>query len=122
MFDNYLSSIIYKVTQLPNYGVIRYDGAVLNIKILNKEVSEMVERLQVYIDELRAKKNEILTKDNSAEIEAKVEEFRAKLIADEAAARDAAVAKIDSDIECISNVMAREYEVQVESENVKEGE
>ena len=122
MFDNYLSSVIYKVTQLPNYNVIRHNGAVFNIKILNKEVSEMVEKLQAYIDELMAKKNEILTKDHSAEIEAEVAAFREDLTKKIVAENEAAVAKIDSDIECINNIIAREYEVQVENESIKEGE
>ena len=121
MIDNVISGVVYRISQLPSYNVIKHNGAVFDIKILNKEVSEMVERLQAYIDELVAKKNEILAKDNSAEIEAEVEKFRADLVAKAEATKNAAVAKIDSDIECISNIIAREYEVRVENE-VKEGE
>ena len=121
MIDNVISGVIYRISQLPNYNVIRHNGAVFNIEILNKEVNEMVEKLQAYIEELRAKKNEILSKDHSEEIEAEVAKFRADLTAKIVAENEAAVAKIDSDIECISNIIAREYEVQV-TEDVKEGE
>lgn len=68
----------------------------------------MVEKLKAYRDELIAKKEATLA--TLIDVEAEVEAYRNKLIADAEAKRAAEVAKFESDINCINNIIAREEE------------
>lgn len=72
----------------------------------------MIEKLKAYRAELEAKKAAIESEDHTAEIEAKVVEYKATLEKEEAEKKSAIVAKILSDIECINNIIAREEETE----------
>ena len=72
----------------------------------------MIEKLKAYRAELEAKKAAIESEDYTAEIEAKVEDYKATLEKEEAERKAAIVAKILSDIECINNIIAREEETE----------
>lgn len=68
----------------------------------------MIEKLQAYRAELVQAKSNELAKDSMPEIEAKVADFRAQLIAEDEAAKLKIVTKIDSDIDCIDYLIQRE--------------
>ena len=68
----------------------------------------MIEKLQAYRAELEQTKLNELAKDPMPEIETKVADFRAQLIAEAADAKNAIVNKIDSDIDCINYLIQRE--------------
>ena len=90
-----------------NFG-IEHIGAVVDIKIKKKEDTLMVEKLKAYLAELEAKKAAVEAEDNAAEIEAKTAEFKANLEKEYAEKKAAIVAKVNSDIECVNNIIVRE--------------
>lgn len=93
----------------PTFDII-HDGAVFDIKLAKKEDTLMVEKLKAYRAELEAKKEALLAEDVSAEIETKVAEYKAVLEADAAANKEKAIAKVDSDIDCLDKIIAAEIE------------
>jgi len=66
----------------------------------------MIEKLKEYRNAFEAKKAELLAMDIN--IEPAVEEYRNKMIADAEAKKNAEIAKIDSDIDCIDKIIASE--------------
>ena len=68
----------------------------------------MVEKLKAYRAELIAKRDTVL--NTEINVEPEVEAYRAKLIADIKAKKEAEVAKFESDINCIDGIIAREEE------------
>lgn len=87
---------------------IEHIGAVIGIKSVKKEDTLMVEKLKAYRAELEAKKAE--TANTQINVEAEVEAYRNKLIAEAEAKKAAEIAKFESDINCIDNIIAREEE------------
>lgn len=78
----------------------------------------MVEKLKAYLAELFAKKDALIAEDHAAEIEAEVASYRETLVKNVEAKKAEAIAKVDSDIECITNIIARETETVEPVENV----
>lgn len=70
----------------------------------------MLEKLKAYREELELKKASVIAANPAAEIDAEVAAYRESLIKAHAVKRDEAVKKLDSDIECISILIAREEE------------
>lgn len=66
----------------------------------------MIEKLKEYRNAFEAKKAELLAIDIN--IEPAVEEYRNKMIAEAEAKKNAEIAKIDSDIDCIDKIIASE--------------
>ena len=66
----------------------------------------MIEKLKEYRNAFEAKKAELLAMEIN--IEPAVEEYRNKMIADAEAKKNAEIAKIDSDIDCIDKIIASE--------------
>ena len=104
------SAFVYQLTdkemQEHSTDIIHY-GAVCNIK-LKKEDTLMVEKLEAYRAELEAKKAEALAKDITPIIDEQVAVYRSELEANARAELDSFVAKVDSDIDCIDAIIARE--------------
>jgi hypothetical protein len=104
------SAFVYQLTdkemQEHSTDIIHY-GAVYNIK-LKKEDTLMVEKLEAYRAELEAKKAEALAKDITPIIDEQVAIYRSELEANAKAELDSYVAKVDSDIDCIDAIIARE--------------
>ena len=101
------SAIVHQLTdeELQTYGINRFSAA-FNIKLIEKEDTFMVEKLEAYKAELEAKK---ATLENTViDVEAEVAEFRAKREAEEKAKITADIAKVVSDIDCISVLIERE--------------
>ena len=74
----------------------------------------MVEKLRAYRAELEAKRTELV--DSHINVEPEVEAYRQRLIADAEAKKAAEIAKVESDINCIDNIIAREEEANVQVE------
>lgn len=68
----------------------------------------MIEKLQVYLSELEAKRAEVLASDDSEAINAEIAEATDAILKKYAVAKEAALAKIDSDINCVTGIIARE--------------
>ena len=68
----------------------------------------MIEKLEAYRAELEAKKADVV--NSVINVEDDVAEYRAKVTAEAEARKAAAIAKIDSDIDCINNMIMREKE------------
>ncbi len=66
----------------------------------------MIEKLKEYRNAFEAKKAELLATEIN--IEPAVEEYRKNLIAEAEAKKNAEIAKIDSDIDCIDKIIASE--------------
>ena len=101
------SAIIHQLTdeELQTYDINRFSAA-FNIKLIEKEDTFMVEKLEAYKAELEAKK---ATLENTViDVEAEVAEFRAKREAEEKAKITADIAKVVSDIDCINVLIERE--------------
>lgn len=101
------SAIIHQLTdeELQIYDINRFSAA-FNIKLIEKEDTFMVEKLEAYKAELEAKK---ATLENTViDVEAEVAEFRAKREAEEKAKITAGIAKVVSDIDCINVLIERE--------------
>ena len=111
MYCKPLSAFVHQLTpaeaQRYNYDIL-CDGAAYNIKLNNKEDAYMIEKLFMYLNELEVKRNEVLATDDSAAIEAEVATFRDAVIKRYAVEKDNALAKIDSDIECVKGIIDRE--------------
>lgn len=73
----------------------------------------MVEKLEAYRAELEAKKTEL--ENTVIDVEAEVNAYREDLLAKKKAERVAEIAKIESDINCINNIIAREQTAGVEA-------
>ena len=86
---------------------ITHSGAVFNINY-NKEDTLMVEKLKAYLLELEAKKAAIVGKDFTEEINEKTAAFRDSLLKETEIKRAEDVAKVDSDIACITGLIERE--------------
>ena len=101
------SAIMHQLTdeELQTYDINRFSAA-FNIKLIEKEDTFMVEKLEAYKAELEAKK---ATLENTVvDVEAEVAEFRAKREAEEKAKITADIAKVVSDIDCINVLIERE--------------
>ena len=112
-----ITSFVYQLSdeEMRRYNPIdiKHIGAVYDISnLIKKEDTLMIEKLKAYRAELEAKKAAIESEDHTAEIEAKVEDYKATLEKEEAERKAAIVAKILSDIECINNIIAREEETE----------
>lgn len=94
---------------------ISHVGAVLDINKIDKEETLMVEKLKVYLAELMAKKDALINEDHTAEIEAEVVAYRETLTKGVEAKKAEAIAKVDSDIECITAIIARETAAENEA-------
>ena len=95
---------------------ITHSGAVVNINY-NKEDTLMVEKLKAYLLELEAKKAAIVGKDFTEEINEKTAAFRDALLKETETKRAEDVAKVDSDIACITGLIERE-QASVEAEAI----
>ena len=78
----------------------------------------MIEKLKEYRNAFEAKKAELLATEIN--IEADVEEYRKNLIAEAEAKKNAEIAKIDSDIDCINHIIASEEASAVVAEPIVE--
>lgn len=85
----------------------------INKKKEDSKMVEMIEKLEAYRAELEAQKAEVLAKDITIEVEAKVSEYREKCIAEATAEVEATVNKIASDIACINVIIERERACEV---------
>ena len=94
--------------------VIKRDDATLNI-YFNKEDTLMIEKLIAYRTELEEEIAKVQAQDNTAEIEAQVAEYRQGLINDDKAAKEALIAKLNSDVECLNRLIRREQEAATEA-------
>lgn len=101
------SAIIHQLTdeELQTYDINRFSAA-FNIKLIEKEDTFMVEKLEAYKAELEAKKAAL--ENVVIDVEAEVAEFRAKREAEEKAKITADIAKVVSDIGCINGLIERE--------------
>ena len=70
----------------------------------------MVDKLQTYLVELQVSAEAIRTKDNSAEIEASVAEYRANLEREYEADKQRRLDKVNSDIDCLQRIIDCEKE------------
>ena len=107
LFGAPTSAIMHQLTdeELQIYDINRFSAA-FNIKLIEKEDTFMVEKLEAYKAELEAKK---ATLENVViDVEAEVAEFRAKREAEEKAKITADIAKVVSDIDCINGLIERE--------------
>ena len=77
----------------------------------------MVEKLKAYLLELEAKKAAIVGKDFTEEINEKTAAFRDALLKETETKRAEDVAKVDSDIACITGLIERE-QASVEAEAI----
>lgn len=85
---------------------IIHSNVVSNINLFKKEDPLMVEKLKAYRDELETEKSNLINK--IIDVEAEVAAYRNELISKAEAERDARVAKLASDIDCINALIARE--------------
>lgn len=95
-------------------------GTAYNIKIFNKEENSMIEKLNLYRAELEEKKAALL--NEAIDVEEEVAAFRRELEEKKQAKKDADIAKVDSDIECIDGIIARinkEAEKAIVSDDVE---
>ena len=101
------TAIIHQLTdeELQIYDINRFSAA-FNIKLIEKEDTFMVEKLEAYKAELEAKKAAL--ENVVIDVEAEVAEFRAKREAEEKAKITADIAKVVSDIDCINGLIERE--------------
>ena len=111
MYTQIVIPFVYQLTEkeLQQFDIEHY-GAVFNINLLEKENAIMIEKLNAYRVELENLKASELTKDYTAEIEQRVADYRATLQAEYAAQTEALVAKIDSDLNCLTWLIQREME------------
>ena len=107
LFGAPTSAIIHQLTdeELQTYDINRFSAA-FNIKLIEKEDTFMVEKLEAYKAELEAKKAAL--ENTVIDVEAEVAEFRAKREAEEKAKITADIAKVVSDIDCINVLIERE--------------
>ena len=107
LFGAPTSAIIHQLTdeEMQTYDINRFSAA-FNIKLIEKEDTFMVEKLEAYKAELEAKKAAL--ENTVIDVEAEVAEFRAKREAEEKAKITADIAKVVSDIDCISVLIERE--------------
>lgn len=89
---------------------IPHSGAVSDIQKTYKENNKMVDKLQTYLVELQVSAEAIRTKDNSAEIEASVAEYRANLEREYEADKQRRLDKVNSDIDCLQRIIDCEKE------------
>lgn len=116
LFGAPTSAIIHQLTdeemqKFTSGGINRFSAA-FNIKLIEKEDTFMVEKLEAYKAELEAKKAAL--ENVVIDIEAEVAEFRAKREAEEKAKIATDIAKVVSDIECINGLIEREKAAVVE--------
>lgn len=90
------------------YKDIRHYGAVLDINNEYKEDTIVVDKLRAYLEELRTAHAAILAEDNNTAIEAEVAEFRETVTAKYEADRTAKLLKVESDMNCIEELINRE--------------
>ena len=110
LFGAPTSAIIRQLTDeemqsFTSNGINRFSAA-FNIKLIEKEDTFMVEKLEAYKAELEAKKAAL--ENVVIDVEAEVAEFRAKREAEEKAKITADIAKVVSDIDCINGLIERE--------------
>lgn len=120
LFGAPTSAIIHQLTdeELQTYDINRFSAA-FNIKLIEKEDTFMVEKLEAYKAELEAKKAAL--ENVVIDVEAEVAEFRAKREAEEKAKITADIAKVASDIDCINHIIEREKAaVEITNETVVE--
>lgn len=112
------AAFVYQLTpaemQQYNYDIL-CDGATYNIKLINKEDVIMVEKLHLYLSELEAKRVEVLTSDDSEAINAEIAEATDAILKKYAVAKETTLAKIDSDIDCVMGIIARENAIIAEA-------
>lgn len=75
----------------------------------------MIEKLHLYLNELEAKRVEVLNTDNTEAINAEINAYADEVIKRYANEKDAKLAKIDSDINCVKGIIARETEIAAET-------
>ena len=115
---NPLSAFVHQLTEeeCRRYSIdIKHNDAVFNIHNTEKEEALMfVEKLKAYRAEIEANKQTALNADYTAEIEAKVAEYKESVIATYAANKAAEIPKLDSDLECLDALIAREEAAKAE--------
>lgn len=104
----YESAFEQQISEADQTLDIKHLGAVVNINIIKKEDTLMVEKLKAYRVELEAKKTDLYATNYIPEIEEDVKAYRESLIKASEEHRAKAIAKVDSDIECIDTLIARE--------------
>lgn len=88
---------------------IKHIGAMVDIRSLKKEVTQMVEKLLAYRAELEQAKQNALSKGIDMEaIEQEVAGYRDTLIKSAQGKLAEDIAKFDSDIDCINTLINRE--------------
>lgn len=68
----------------------------------------MVDKLRAYLEELKTAHAAILAEDNTVAIEAEVAEFKETVVAKYDADKTARLLKVESDINCIEELINRE--------------
>ena len=106
----YESAYVYQAPIPERDYDIKHLGAVININIIKKEDTLMVEKLRAYRAELEAKKASIYAEDYIPQIEEDVKLYREALIKASEENRAKAIAKVDSDIDCVDTLITREEE------------
>lgn len=116
LFGTTNSALVHQLTdeEMQSFATndINRFSAAFNIKIIEKEDTFMIEKLEAYKAELEAKK--VTLENTVVDVEAEVAEFRAKREAEERAKIVADIAKVASDIDCISVLIEREKAAVVE--------
>ena len=105
LIPSHMSAFVRQIDRDPD---IKHLGAVVSINIIKKEDTLMVEKLRAYRAELEDKKATIVNADFTQEIEKDVCAYRESLIKTSEENRAKNIAKVDSDIECIDTLIARE--------------
>lgn len=116
------SAIVYQLTNTEleeRYKIgITHIGAVLDIYKTNKEDTLMVEKLKVYLHELQVKAAALQTEDYSKDIEERTAAYKAELTAKYEAERAEKLAKVNSDVECITAIIVREEELAAQATEI----
>lgn len=97
-------------TDIPHYG------AVLDINNnINKEDTQMVEKLKAYLEELKVTRENVVNEPIVDKVEADVATFRETATQKYELEKESKINKIDSDIECITRIIELEAAKEVEA-------
>ena len=87
---------------------IPHSGAVSDIQNIKKENKTMLDKLQIYLAELKAEAETVAATDDTAAIALEVAEFESAVRAKYAKAKEDKLNKINSDIDCVEHIIERE--------------
>lgn len=87
---------------------IPHSGAVSDIQNIKKENKTMLDKLQIYLAELKAEAATVAATDDTAAIALEVAEYESAVRAKYAKAKEDKLNKINSDIDCVEHIIERE--------------